>query len=366
MRNYIDLIKTIVPEFEPVQTKETFSDIGVDSIDLVAVRVEFERSLGTTISDKDWTSFRSFSDIIEYADSPGEKTVANASDLREINETLRINMPQMALESLSENWLFKSIGNKHWTLLCEGLGVESDKIEDEMGNRLYATFVRIKYECNNSLAHFVENEEITLNSQIERYGKGLYFSSVTFNSTRNKLNAELMTSFARRGGGGNKDLVKSQPFTQNNTVRESGEMPAFGNEYRLLKRKELKAFELDGFQFTMGEEVLFETEYTLNPYYDLNGVGLLYFAAYPIINDFCEAEYANVELFNAGNDRWEENYFTKARDILYFSNCDIHEIVVYKLHFVAQDGDLIRTHSSLYRKSDDKKMAEVFTVKAKK
>ncbi len=45
-------------------------------------------------------------------------------------------MPQMAIGALSENWLFKEIGGRHWQMLCEGVNTNSDEIKDEEGNQL--------------------------------------------------------------------------------------------------------------------------------------------------------------------------------------------------------------------------------------
>ena len=69
-----------------------------------------------------------------------------------------ISMPQMALTGLSESWLMKEIGDCHWHMLCENLGLKSNEIFDEFGNRLYAAFVRIKTESCNSLKDYMENE----------------------------------------------------------------------------------------------------------------------------------------------------------------------------------------------------------------
>lgn len=363
MSKCLNLIKSIVPELNTGQLKESFAHLGID---LVTIRVEFERALEFTISDKDWLSFQSFYDVIEYCDKNQKPPTIEENKPLKPEEVLQINMPQMAIHSLSENWLFKKIGSKHWTLLCDGLGTKSNEIQDELENRLYATFVRIRIEINSSLSQFIENEELALNSSINRYGNGLYFSNVKLYTNRdNRITAKLMTSFARRSGHGNKGLAKSQPFVSNNLIEGLKEMPEFGNEYRLLKRKKQEKLILNNFEFRIKEEILFEKEYKLNPYYDLNGVGLLYFASYPIINDFCEAFFANEKYAKNVKNRWEENYFTQARDILYYSNCDIHEVIVYRLHSIEFIEDKVLTYSSLNRKSDNKKMADLFTIKTK-
>jgi len=75
--------------------------------------------------------------------------------------------------------------------------------------------------------------------------------------------------------------------------------------------------------------LIFEVIYELNPYYDLNGVGLLYFAAYPTISDYCESKYFNNL---AKIRRWENEYFTISRDIFYFANCNIEDRIIFHLN----------------------------------
>ena len=62
----------------------------------------------------------------------------------DFEKEITINMPQMAIEALSENWLFKDLGNNHWEMICKGLDTNSFNLKDEIGNRLYATFIRIR------------------------------------------------------------------------------------------------------------------------------------------------------------------------------------------------------------------------------
>ena len=39
------------------------------------------------------------------------------------------------------------------------------------------------------------------------------------------------------------------------------------------------------------DAAIFDSEYEIVPFHDINGVGLLYFAAYPIISDICSLRY---------------------------------------------------------------------------
>lgn len=366
MKKYFEVITSIIPQFSSEDVDKPFSKAGVDSFDLVTIRVELERVKGRPIPDREWLTFESFNDIIDYYENgkAGNDTIESNQPKTHFSKRFSINMPQMSIESLSENWLFKELGDSHWNLLCRGLNKESDELEDELGNRLYATFVRIRTRSSSSLSDFNENEEIDMRGSIQRYGNGMYFSKFklqSLNDQAKNITADLMTSFAIRKSTGSNVLVKSHPSTEENAIRNLDQIPEFGNEYRLIKKGELQILDLDLHRFAIEDDVLFETEYDINAYYDLNGVGLLYFAAYPIINDVCESRF-----FNSGDStsRWEKSHATVSRDILYYANCDLGDTIIYKLNnYDIRDTGEIKTVSSLYRKSDGKRMALVFTVK---
>ena len=60
-------------------------------------------------------------------------------------------------------------------------------------------------------------------------------------------------------------------------------------------------------------------------------MSLIYFAAYPTISDNCESHYFN-EVENHLDRRWEQQYFTLARDIMYYANCELSDTIIYHLN----------------------------------
>ncbi len=273
-------------------------------------------------------------------------------------------MPQMALEAISENWLFKEIGDAHWDLICDGLNTRSFDLKNDTGDRLYATFVRIKIECNATLKSFKENEQAVLMGDINRFGNSMYFSNVHLDAGKKSIRANLMTTFSIRNKTDNTKLAKSEPADVVNQVATLTGLPQIGSEYRLLKKGILKEIIHGDYHFKVKEDQIFETVYELNPYYDLNGVNLLYFAAYPIINDVCEAKYFNQKF---KDQRWEQTYYTAYKDIFYYANCNIEENIIYRMHDCEKiSDDAYKISSSLIRESDNVTIAKLFTVKSKK
>lgn len=252
----------------------------------------------------------------------------------------RLNMPHMALGGLSETWLFKEMGDAHWTLITGGLGVPSSRLTDANGARLYATFTRIQYRSNVPLVHFDEDDQLILTGKVSRYGAGYFFSDLNLVAGDKRITARLMSTFTKRQNeGSNVGLLKGQPVIPSDCAIASLEdQPKFASEFRAHREANTSAH-------------LFETIYDLQPVHDINGVGLLYFAAYPAISDLCEGRYEPNPM------QWALSASSIARDVFYLANCDLYDRIVYKLH--EREGRTSR--NTLIRASDGKLMAYVVT-----
>jgi len=58
------------------------------------------------------------------------------------------------------------------------------------------------------------------------------------------------------------------------------------------------------------------------PVHDINGVGLLYCAAYPAVSDICELR------FIGEGARWAGRTSTVQRDVFFFANCDLGDRLI--------------------------------------
>jgi probable biosynthetic protein (TIGR04098 family) len=361
LNRFFELIKSELPGIDKSDLSTPIYDSSIDSIDLLFIRVILEKKVGR-IPDKVWNNFDSIQQAIEYCiEKQTTKVLSNKGPRNIVVEKgCEINMPQMANGCLSENWLFKELGDIHWKLLCKGLNTKSSLLKDDNDNRLYATFVRIQI-IHNSLSSYKENASLSFRGSIKRFGNSTYISSIKGNCDGMPIEAKLMTNFSVRSEEDNANLSKSKPSVSDNCVPEYTSNPIFFSDYRLAKKQLLEAFKVKGIQFELNNEVVYETEYDINPYYEINGVDLLYFASYPIISDVCEARYFNKE---SSGVRWEKRYCTELRDVFYFSNCNIHDKIIFKLNsYEYIEGGKIKLSSALYRKSDGKLMARIYTVK---
>ena len=343
-----------------------FEDWGADSFDLVTIRCELEQKLGRGIPDRVWLSFRGVEDIVQFylrEASPVEESPA--STRAEADLVLKINMPQMAVGGLSESWLFKELGDLHWQGICRGLRTESDRIADACGSRLYATFVRFRWEGSAGLKSFQENERVRIENRLSRFGKGIFLSDASIEGSDKTIRASLMSAFTSRQGD-NRSLLKGEPVIPEDcpiTVEES--VPRFSEEYRQLRKRLVDGVDLGGRHVAISNVVLAEVPYDLNPYQDINGVNLLYFAAYPMIAEICERKFVheNRERLGVKSD-WALETSAVARDIFYFGNCDIDDTLLFRLHsFWAGEDGRTTAGASLSRKSDGQLLCMVFNVK---
>ncbi len=267
----------------------------------------------------------------------------------------------MANNTLSEHWLLKELGDMHWELISRGLEKTSSSMYDNMGNRLYAAFVRISYAIH-PLHEFLENEIFVLNSgNIMRFGNNAYISNLNGSCNNKYLEAMLMTNFSYRSLNDNSKIAGSKPEETINHIEQYTNIPAFLSDYRLVKRGLVDTVNCGEFEFKVTDETVTEVPYKINPYYDINGVGLIYFASYPIISDKCLLDYfTETGLIN----KWHSDYQTIHRDIFYYSNCNYDDTILFKLNtFEVLSDSRIKLSTSLYRKSDNAVMAKIFTVK---
>ena len=348
-----DVLLREISGFSLRDSTVAFEDLGVDSFDLISLRISVEHFLGQQVADSIWVSCKTPGDIIALSGtaSGGQRDMSGQMVTmveREVRRDYNLGMPQMAAGALSESWLFKEIGDLHWSLITDGLGTPSSRLVDGNGERLYATFTRFELRSSSPFATFVENEPFSIVGSISRFGAGIFLGDFRLEALDKRVNVRVMSSFARReNADSNRGLLKGQPSIPDGcSITVLGEKPDFINEYRRVRNTEF-----DG-------SSLFECDYQINPYHDINGVGLLYFAAYPSISDTGELAYAN-----QGNG-WASRFSTVSRDVYYFANCDAEDTLTYRIVSRVDHADGIELGALILRKHDKVPMAFLRTRKA--
>ncbi len=272
----------------------------------------------------------------------------------------RLNMPQLLWGGLSENWLLKELGDVHWHQITDAFNTASDQLVDSRGERLYASFVRLKWSGDN-IAEFSENDEIDVNSKLSRYGSKMFFSETSCIGTSGKLKASLMSVFSTREASDNTQLKKGTLKAEitSDKIKIHKRLPALAKEY--LDKKVVLFDEKGALKPEAYLRILYRKEYRIDAYDDINGVGLLYFASYPKISDKCERDYVHFH-YKLKKD-WLDAAGVIFRDIHYYGNANPGENLIYELNELENVKGKVSIKSSLYRAADMQLIARISVVK---
>jgi len=340
-------IRAEVPDLPEAGHERSWAELGLDSFGLVALRAAAEQALGREITDPEWLSAATPADLIRLADDRGAAATPKATSGLSIEESVELGMPQMAMGGLSESWLMRTLGDLHWRLIASALDTKAAAIRDGDGNRLVPVFTRIRFAATRPLAAWREGEALRLSASLSRLGSGLFFSRVEVAGEEDRrISADLMSSFAARGAeGGNLDLIRGQAkIPEGCRAALLEDMPPFGIGYQERRRA------------AADERILARAGYEMMPQYDINGLGMLYCAAYPMIADIAQMRVQ-------GGAGWAAATSTIERDIFYFANADCDDRLEWRLHS-DPGGDGLDTEASIVR-SDGTTIASLSTRKAR-
>lgn len=355
MKQYLEILQK---EISNITEKDIYTPVKqthIDSIDLVVIRVSLEHFFGFEIPDKVWFNAQTLAESLEYFEKNKLTSKVIKPNKKQdlcLLDDLEIRMPQMANRSLSESWLIRFLGDTHWQLLSKGFNVRSSEFENHNHNRLYATFLRIRYDIS-PLNQFKENDLVSIKSNIKSFGNNSFLSKVIGNSADKSLQATLMTTFSERENNNNTKISKCVPIVKSDNIIPLPKQPLFLNDYRLLRKNLIELIASPYGDFIVTDDEIFSTTYEINPFYDINGVGLLYFAAYPLISDSCLVKYISSSI----------NYFTIYRDIFYFANTNTTDKIIFKLNSINEVDNKVMMQTSLYRESDNQLLSRMFSVK---
>lgn len=355
MKQYLHILQKEISKVSEADLYVPVKNTHIDSLDLVVLRVALEKHFELEIPDVIWFNYQTLTEALEYFHKNKGYVKTNQNDKKTNimhSEHIEIRMPQMANSALSENWLLRFFGDTHWQLITKGFKKKSSEFKDDSGNRLYSTFIRINYSTA-PLCQFSENETIKFNSSIKCFGNNTFLSEIIGNSGDKDIYATLMTTFSVRECTDNNKITKCEPKVRTNKIIQLSKTPLFLNDYRLLRKGLIEEVSTDYGIFQINNSSLFSCKYLINPYYDINGVGLLYYAAYPIISDKCLLTYNPDYIF----------YHTVYRDVFYFANLNLDDRIIFHLNSIIQTENQIKVQTSLYRESDNQLISKILTVK---
>lgn len=280
-------------------------------------------------------------------------------------QRVRIGMPQMDAGGLSDNWLWRTAGDRHWEAISQRLGARSDRIRDDWGQRLYPTFVAVRARYQAPLAAVAENDVLTWSdADVRPVGRACAHGRVTADVAGARYALEMLTTFAVREAPG--QLRMATPALRlASHWRADGVPPALVATARAARRGEPVTDPFCGPALRWAGTPLDRLTYAPSPYADYNGAGLLYFASYVTIADTAVRTFMHRRAAACGE--WALRASAVARDVFFYSNLPLGEALDVELCDARPDsaGATDRAASVLcharLRRADGRLMADVIT-----
>jgi probable biosynthetic protein (TIGR04098 family) len=301
---------------------------------------------------------------------------ARARPLPEAPRRVRVGMPQLDAGGLSEGWLLRYAGDLHWEAIGRRLGVPSDEIVGEEGERLYPTVIAVRARYGAALAAVRENDVLETTAEVMPCGRACAHGRVvaTFGGGEQsgRLTLELLTTFAVRAEAGALRMALPAARLAARWTPPPGPPPAIAVLARAARRGEPLDDAFSGLAPARTGRPLDEIVFEPSPYADYNGAGLLYFASYATIADTAERLLARrlglaraCQRETRGLD-WALATSAARRDVFYYDNLPLGAPMVAALMSFdrdAPDGDGggVTTHVRLARAQGGRTMADVVT-----
>ncbi len=273
------------------------------------------------------------------------------------SDAVTLGMPQLSRNGLSENWLLKEAGHRHWLMLADALGLPVPAFRDRDGATLYATFTGLRLGggiSGGALDRVAEHDRLRFAGRIARVSRTQYQSVQTITvEGRPVATLTLLSIFLRRADAGdNRSVLRALPHPCPPMLADAGSDTSLAPLCQRFRRQDWR--EHRGFHRADRQE-LASVAIDPCPHGDFNGAGFLYFASFQSILD--RAEWALFRDVSA-------NAVTTDRDLFYHGNINPGDRLTVRLCGERRDGASSLSHwFEIRRDSDDARIADGFTTK---
>ena len=263
-----------------------------------------------------------------------------------------LGMPQLCLSGLSETWLLKDIGHRHWTLLAYALGQSLPEFEDAHGATVHAAFTAVGLR-QGDLRAAQPNAVLHVASDLTRLSN-TQFRTLHRLSTVGRMVAEVevISTFVKRlVPGVNRSAAAAKPIGLPPLVRQSP-LAGFADEASALRAERWQTH--FGFQRSEGRP---QAELVIDPCpsQDFNGAGFLYCAMFQSFVDRAEWSFFGI---------LGRSLSTRRRDIIYRGNIEVGDRIVITLMAVLREDRALTHWCRLTREAGGETLADIFTARA--
>lgn len=220
---------------------------------------------------------------------------------RRLPETVVLGMPHLAKGALSEHWLAKECGHRHWYLLAEAAGLAVPEFRDQEGTPIYAAFSGVSIDARG-FADCREHDVLAVASRLVRRSRTRFVSEHRLSVQGRPIGRVVMVSvFVKRTvPGENGSVVRTEVDGMPPVADEATRFP---EEAALAALRPADAASMDG------PGVVIQP----CPSLDFNGADFLYFASYIAFAE--RAEWALA--------RDTADWLLVERRVAYFGNVDV-------------------------------------------
>ena len=264
-------------------------------------------------------------------------------------DVILLGMPHLAIGGISETWLLKELGHRHWHLLARAAGRSVPDFRDLDGRDVYAAFNAVSLR-DLDLTAARENDRLEILSGLGRLSRTQFRSVHKLYLGESPIGSvELISVFVKRTvTGRNRSIVR---------VDIAGLPPIAPSEDAARLANDAAAVRSDAWTTHMGfarvdARPLFRHEINPCPAQDFNGAGFLYCATFQAFVDRAEWEF------------WHEANLppsTVRREIIFRGNIEVGERVAVCLVSVKETEDGFKHWCRVRRVEDDQILADVFT-----
>lgn len=260
-----------------------------------------------------------------------------------------LGMPHLCPSGLSENWLWKELGHRHWGLIAKAFGRAEAGFGPAGEPPVYAAFRSISLQ-GGDLGSVRENDVLDVRSKVTYLSETRVVSQHAA-ACRDRLVADVeMTSvFVRRQAEGvNRSIARvriegrghAMPAFGGMPLQPSGTEPVFSGTGAAPDERELGTLVVEPC-----------------PYLDFNGAGLLYFSSFVAAVDRAEWHFLG---------KRSGLVTTRERRALFHANVELGDRLTVRM--LASGDDALCCHRALLSTEDGKLLAELATrrTRAKK
>lgn len=261
-------------------------------------------------------------------------------------EPVTVGMPQLCRVGLSENWLLKESGHRHWLALAHAFGLDRPLFASEAGDRLYPAFTLVALS-DTRLDAVGEDDRLDFALDLERIGRSRFASGITVDVAGETVaSIRMETAFVRRTVAG-----RNRSATRASVARPCRLLPPGSRGQRPFRADGWDAY--CGFRREDRRE-LARFVIDPSPHEDFNGADFLYFSAFQAMIDRAEWHWLR---------RVAPELVTRDRTIHYFGNLELGDRVIALLCGLDQVGTGHSHWVELRRESDAGLIAVSFAVR---